>query len=159
MKVTGDNTFALLAPAVTPWRTTLSEEGGSNNPAVRLVYFDKSNNGKIVDYDQFWLNLYQANLDGKADWQKLYSFVDYYKHGAPSAESITAIAKEMRNNTETFKKYYAANTVNYEQATDETCDGRCLAYHYCAALKQDYVDFDLCVNQNLPSGASLTTKS
>lgn len=34
--------YQLIAPGVTPWRSTLSEETGANNPGIRLVSFDTS---------------------------------------------------------------------------------------------------------------------
>lgn len=32
--------FGLLAPAVTPWRSTLAPETGANNPGIRLFKYD-----------------------------------------------------------------------------------------------------------------------
>ncbi len=38
--------FGLLAPAVTPWRSTLAPETGANNPSLRLFKFDPTS-GKV----------------------------------------------------------------------------------------------------------------
>ena len=39
-------TFALLAPGVTPWNSTLAPETGANNPGLRLFKYDK-NTGEV----------------------------------------------------------------------------------------------------------------
>ena len=41
VKVTGDSSWAALAPALAPMRSTLAPETGATNPALRLVLFDK----------------------------------------------------------------------------------------------------------------------
>lgn len=38
--------YQLLSPGVTPWRSTLSEETGANNPGIRLVSYDTTT-GKV----------------------------------------------------------------------------------------------------------------
>ncbi len=45
----------------------------------------------------------------------------------------------------TFAKYYHANTVAYEEFSNDTCDGTCRRFHYCAAARQDYRQFDACI--------------
>ena len=39
----------LLAPAVTPWNSTLAPETGANNPALRLFKYDKRT-GEVIEF-------------------------------------------------------------------------------------------------------------
>ena len=59
----------LLAPAVTPWKSTLPGVG-ANNPAIRLFKYDRST-GIAQSYVQHYLNLTAANLKGRT--VKLYT--------------------------------------------------------------------------------------
>ena len=54
----------LLAPAVTPWETTLAGVigGAGNNPSIRLVEYDR-HTGAALNVHQYYLNLTQANAD------------------------------------------------------------------------------------------------
>ncbi len=100
---------------------------------------------QILDYVQFWLNLAEANAEGKATWRELYSFLDYYGLEDASAESVSRLVERLETEEETFAKYYSANTVAHEEYSNETCDANCRRYHYCAAAHQDYGHFDSCI--------------
>ena len=65
-----------------------------------------------MDYQQFWLDLPKANLEGVATWEFEYSLRDYYGlEEPPNPHNIAELAESIRTNGETFKKYYSANTV------------------------------------------------
>ncbi len=100
---------------------------------------------QILDYVQFWLNLAEANAEGKATWRELYSFLDYYGLRDASAESVSQLVERLETEEETFARYYSANTVAHEEYSNETCDANCRRYHYCAAAHQDYGHFDSCI--------------
>merc|ERR1719510_2182139 len=74
----------LLAPAVTPGKSTLAPETGANNPSLRLFKYDTTT-GMIVDYEQFWVNLtatFSENYNDSnaaAIWESEYVFSEYYE--------------------------------------------------------------------------------
>lgn len=137
--------FAFLAPSVTPWKSTLAPETGANNPGIRLFKYDIET-GIILDYDQFWLNLTKANMEGSATWEFEYSFNSYYNQAnPPSAQSLSDLLEEVRTDDKVFADYYFANTVRYEEATEETCDPTCHLFHYCAMSELEYAAFEECV--------------
>jgi len=145
--------WALLAPGVSPMNSTLAPETGANNPGIRLFKYDKIN-GQIIDYDQFYLDLAQANSAGNASWGLEYSFLEYYSLTHISAAEISNLVLNIKDDKEVFKKYYKANTVMFEEATEENCDATCMRYHFCALYQLDYQEFEDCV---VPSSANHNT--
>ena len=103
-----------------------------------------------MDYDQFWLNLTQANLDRVANWTLEYSFKNYFQVPDLSYESFHQIWDKLDSDEEYFDKYYTINSV--QKVDDLTCDQNCKAYHKCAILEQNYLLFDLCVALKSNSG-------
>ena len=96
--------WALLAPGVSPMNSTLAPETGANNPGIRLFKYDKINGQvtwnfislefrflffQIIDYDQFYLDLAQANSAGTASWRLEYSFLEYYSLNEISATEMS----------------------------------------------------------------------
>ena len=84
--------------------STLAPETGANNPGIRLFKYDKINGQvswnfislefrslffQIIDYDQFYLDLAQANSAGNASWRLEYSFLEYYSLTHISAAEIS----------------------------------------------------------------------
>ncbi|XP_059090918.1 acid sphingomyelinase-like phosphodiesterase 3b isoform X2 [Tigriopus californicus] len=145
--------FGLLAPAVTPWISTLAPETGGNNPGLRLFKYDMDT-GEILDYDQFWLNLAKANADNVPEWKMEYSFLEYYGlQGTIDLNLMLELTKKIRDDVQTFERYYSANSVQF----DTDCDQTCRRYHLCAIFEQDYSQFEDCVSnssRNLSSNTS-----
>ena len=84
--------------------STLAPETGANNPGIRLFKYDKINGQvtwnfislesiflffQIIDYDQFYLDLAQANSAGTASWRLEYSFLEYYSLNEISATEMS----------------------------------------------------------------------
>ena len=94
-----------MAPAVTPWDSSTPTDprfGFSNwllvilnsqrNPGLRLFHFEQDTGRwrlkpkkfpmwiscRILNFEQFFLNLTAANEEGRADWQLEYDFLGYY---------------------------------------------------------------------------------
>src|SRR5690348_11763672 len=68
---------------------------------------------QILDYQQFYLNLTAANLEGKATWLLEYEFLDAFKLSNMSYESVDSLAQsfDLKENNDTFQKYYNYNSV------------------------------------------------
>ena len=65
-----------------------------------------------------------------------------------TANLYNGLTEQIRIDQDLFKLYYLANTVQFEAATDETCDANCKLYHYCALSQQDYDMFEACVTED-----------
>lgn len=149
--------YLLVAPAVTPWRSTLSPETGANNPAVRLISFDTVT-GKLTEVSTYYLDLGNANTQGKADWKLLYNFTTAYGLSSVSPSSLYNLAKNLKTNTTMFERYYRANTVGLENST--ACSSQCNLLHWCAITEVDYTRFSKCNTNGVTSslwGATTTT--
>ncbi|XP_060801779.1 acid sphingomyelinase-like phosphodiesterase 3a isoform X1 [Amyelois transitella] len=128
--------WALLAPSVSPLG-----ERGSSNPGLRLYKFD-TNNGKVLDYTQYYLDLSAANRNaGVAEWTAEYNLTQYYGLHEVSAFSLHNLADKLRigspHETVAFNKYLRAYNVRHEST--DSCDGACAHQHFCAitCLEQD----------------------
>lgn len=135
--------YQLLAPGVTPWKSTLSEETGANNPGIRLISYD-TETGKLMEVTTYYLDLAKANKNRKAEWEFEYNFTSRYNLNEISATSLFSTTREMKNNLELFNKYYQANTVSYEDP--EVCSNSpsCRKLHWCAITEIDYTRFYDC---------------
>ena len=142
----------LIAPAVTPWETTLPEVigGAANNPAIRLVKYDKAT-GTTLDIEQYYLNLTETNLSGDPQWIPEYTGTVYYGQPDMNTTSLDNIAKNLLTDDELFQKYYAANGVNY--APNEVCTGECRFVHYCAIAEIDYDAYENCMKSLTSDGS------
>ncbi|XP_063861452.1 acid sphingomyelinase-like phosphodiesterase 3b isoform X2 [Scylla paramamosain] len=140
--------YQLLSPGVTPWRSTLSEETGANNPGIRLVYYNTTT-GKVVDVSTYYLDLSAANLEGRAEWQLEYNFSSTYNLMSLNPVALYEVAKNMKANRTVFDLYYRANTVGLEDP--EKCTEKCRLLHYCAITEMNYSRFYDCNNGVRPS--------
>lgn len=113
-----------------------------------------------MDYDQYWLNLSAANIDGIANWQLEYSFKSYFNVPDLKANSFQSIVERMMSNGSFFAKYYQINSVQKLDFDDsnQTCyDTDCKNYHICAITRQDYVEFDDCIKANSIASTTYST--
>jgi len=120
-----------IAPAVTPWFSTLPEVG-SNNPAVRLYRYSQQT-GHVVDYTQYFLNLTAANNAGYDNWTVEYRATEAYGISAIDAESLSDLVKKFANDSQSpdlFASYYRYNSVSYNVSN---CTGLCKKQQVCAA--------------------------
>lgn len=129
------------APAVTPWNTTLSGIG-PNNPGVRLFDYNV-NTGNIQNYEQYYLNLSEANSMMNDVWHKEYDFLGAYDLSSLSYSDIDAMTDTFASNDRSyFDKYYLYNSVS--AAGPEECDDVCKRNHYCSIVHVDYDEFRIC---------------
>lgn len=135
--------YQLLSPGVTPWRSTLSEETGANNPGIRLVHYDTTT-GKVVDVSTYYLDLSAANQQGRDEWRLEYNFSSTYNLMSLSPVSLYEVAKTMKTNKTAFDHYYRANTVHLEDP--EKCTEKCRLLHWCAITEINYSRFYDCNN-------------
>ena len=91
-----------------------------------------------MDYDQFWLDLNEANINGKAEWKIEYNFKEFTGAKNFSPQEFERIFERMKTDDQFFKQYYYANSV---QKVDYECDSNCMDYHLCTIFQQHYTEF------------------
>ncbi|XP_050462261.1 acid sphingomyelinase-like phosphodiesterase 3a [Cataglyphis hispanica] len=128
--------WIMMTPSVTP-----SAVGGPNNPGLRLYKFE-TNTGQILDYTQYYLNLPEANANGKANWMIEYSLLEYYELQEISAITLHDLADRFtQSNDYAFVRYYAANTVTLPREVEQIwgcggpLNGVCALHHYCTVTR------------------------
>lgn len=134
-----------MAPAVTPWNSTLPGLG-ANNPAIRLYHYSRST-GLIKDYTQYYLNLSDANARKKAKWEVEYRALRAYNlNGSLSAASLDALVLKFKENgSELFQRFYDFNSVSLDRSP---CTGDCKRRHICSMTNIDVKDYNRCIRSS-----------
>lgn len=155
-------TSFLVAPAVTPWETTLPGVmgGAGNNPCVRLVHYNRRT-GQAVDVDQYYLDLKAANAApplAAANWTRLYRLTDFFRVTDASTASLNEIAERLLTEDDTFSQYYEINDARYEEEDGGGGSGKWTederTVHYCAVTCVDFDDYDACWRQHTADSVS-----
>lgn len=117
--------------------------GTGNNPAVRLIKYDKTT-GKTLDYEQFFLNLKAANEKNQSNWVSLYNFTKVYNLPSADHQQMGQLSRKLRSNKSLFDNYYKLNGVMYDPK--ETCSGLCKSVQLCAIENVIYDDYKKCID-------------
>uniref|UniRef100_A0A183C518 Sphingomyelin phosphodiesterase n=1 Tax=Globodera pallida TaxID=36090 RepID=A0A183C518_GLOPA len=98
------------------------------NPAYR-VYVANPNDGRILDVENYFLNL-SAIVDDQQqpEWQLLYTAKTEYGLDSLNAEAWNALAQRIEREPEMAQKFNR----NYARRADAACDARCVAERVCA---------------------------
>lgn len=131
-----------LAPSVTPWKTTLTGVS-ANNPSIRLYEYDPKT-GAIVNIQQYYTNLTEANLKGEVKWELEYSATTVYNLENVNSSSIGRLVDRFSESNEDFDKYYDYNAVSYQG--EEPCDAECKATQICSIVCPSYDQYYACLN-------------
>ena len=80
-------------------------------PSVRLYTY--ANQADFLDnYQQFYMDLTQANTESEITWQMLYDFKKTYKVPDLSVKSVTSVLNGMIASDESLRTFLQLNTVN-----------------------------------------------
>lgn len=134
-----------MAPAITPWFSTLPGTG-SNNPGVRLYKYSlNSEKPYIVDYSQYFINLTKANAIRRADWVEEYQATDVFGIRSLRPSELHKVISNFQTDTraELFDRYYLYNSVSQDVSK---CVGICKIRQICAARNVDYDEYADCVD-------------
>ncbi|XP_046565786.1 LOW QUALITY PROTEIN: acid sphingomyelinase-like phosphodiesterase 3b [Haliotis rubra] len=131
-----------LSPALTPWKSPLPRR--ANNPSVRLYHYSRSTS-TIMDYQQYYLNLTQANKDhlSPGKWQLEYQATQAYNITDCSPRSFDNLANTFQASNVLFKHYMDYNTVSYNNSA--VCGQTCYTSQICAILYLDLYKYNNCL--------------
>ncbi|KAL8220248.1 UNVERIFIED_CONTAM: Acid sphingomyelinase-like phosphodiesterase 3b [Gekko kuhli] len=140
-----------LAPAVTPWKTTLpGVHNGANNPGIRVFMYDRVTL-LLKDMVTYYLNLTHANLEAPK-WEKEYSLTEAFQVADGSVQSMHLLLEKLTKDNSHLQQYYRYNSVQYD-LTD--CNSSCQTDHICAIQEVDFAKYNQCVKAR--SGAAATS--
>lgn len=139
-----------LAPALTPWNSTMPGMG-ANNPGLRLYHYRRST-GRITDYTQFYINLTEANTLGKANWRAEYKAKTAYNLSNLLPASLDALVAQFKQDgSPLFQRYYEYNSVSLDKSP---CVDMCKRLHICAITKIDFDEHNKCLQTETSSNSS-----
>lgn len=101
------------------------------NPAFRVYTIDGDYNGSsfaVLDYDEYYMDVAQANTDGTPTWTKLYSALDSYGLSAYTPEEWDNFVTRMETDDDLFKLFYSHY---YRKSDPGTCEGACKTGMLC----------------------------
>ncbi len=130
-----------MGPAVTPWNE-------NNNPSMRLYTYSKLNR-KVLDYDEYFLNLTSANKEGQANWRTLYKATESYKMHDLSSKSMQTLLEALNKSKASwpFKDYLQHFSTGYVK--DKSCNSTCWMQHICSIKCVNFDCFDQCLETQL----------
>ena len=118
---------------------TTNEEGGLN-PSFRQYIID-SNTKQVIDYEQYRLNLTDANLKGKADWYLSYIATELFNvSDLTEREQMCSINVE----GEYIKKRYSDNA-----SEKQMHDKKEILKAECTITTDSYYDYFECTEQSI----------
>ncbi|CAI5450620.1 unnamed protein product [Caenorhabditis angaria] len=133
---------ALMAPAVTPWFSSL-DGAGANNPTFRVYDTDAYNN--ILDIQTYYINLDDLNKNASTPFVFEYSFKDAYGiQGYINANSLSKVVESIKNNDTVFQKYINFNSAFWKP---EMPTGIYRGAQLCSLEYSDYPRYYSCLAQ------------
>jgi len=110
-----------------------------NNPSFRLFNYNSNSDFSLVNYIQYYMDLFDSNLNGVADWQTEYDFLEAYQVNDLSFNSVKKILNSIQNNTALYMEWNSRWTSQHDPS-------RVLLI--CAMMFQELSDFNQCVAVN-----------
>lgn len=150
-----------IAPAVTPWETTLPGVmgGAGNNPGVRLIQYNRTS-ATVINVLQYYLNLTEANSHPEeivAQWKLAYNATDYYGEPDMTTASLKNLVDRMWTDNALFDKYYKANGLYFDM--NEKWSEETRSVHCCAITELDYKNYTTCRQPTEPTTTPVTSGS
>ncbi|KHN79430.1 Acid sphingomyelinase-like phosphodiesterase 3b [Toxocara canis] len=136
----------LMAPAVTPWFSSL-EGAGSNNPAFRVFDYN-INTHELFDAKTYYIDLNELNKNSSAQWQLEYSMSQTYGINAINARTMNDVLNKLKTDNGVLMKYIEYNSVRWNYAMPL---GRFRTAQLCALENPDFAGYDVCMK----NGASV----
>ena len=104
---------------------------------------------RLLDVEQYYLPLTEANKRGLAEWKLEYSFRQNYELKDASTASLQALLDEFKQpSSKHFEQYHKFNSVNAQTKSNMPCDCACENLHLCAIEYIEYGDCEACIKAN-----------
>ncbi|XP_010881294.2 acid sphingomyelinase-like phosphodiesterase 3a isoform X2 [Esox lucius] len=134
-------TSMFVSPAVTPIKSVTQQY--SNNPAFRMYHFD-TQDYRMLDIWQYYLNLTEANQEKRADWQLEYVMTEAFGLEDIQPCSLFKLAQSFEmEQSKAFQKYFQHYMVSYDDHV--VCDEACKLTQVCSLLSLDSVSYTKCI--------------
>eukprot|EP01096_Ripella_sp_DP13-Kostka_P000610 TRINITY_DN10663_c0_g3_i2.p1 TRINITY_DN10663_c0_g3~~TRINITY_DN10663_c0_g3_i2.p1 ORF type:complete len:472 (+),score=143.08 TRINITY_DN10663_c0_g3_i2:110-1417(+) len=111
----------LLSPSLSPVSDT--------NPTIRLVFYDQSHLG-VLDYYQYYADLFKAITKGSIEWSLEYSFDKSYGFSEISASTVSSLLENIIQDPRLFNEWIARRVSQFNSS-------RLKFYCSMAALNRD----------------------
>ncbi|XP_075421098.1 acid sphingomyelinase-like phosphodiesterase 3b [Tenrec ecaudatus] len=131
-----------LTPGVTPWKTTLpGVVNGANNPGIRVIEYDRATL-HLQDMATYFMNLSQANAQGRPSWALEYRLTEAYRVPDAGARSMHTALGRIAGDADVLQRYYVYNSVGYDA---RACRAACRAEHVCALREVAFDAYAACL--------------
>lgn len=107
---------------------------------------------QVLDYTQYYLNLTEANLNGRAEWRRAYNFTQLYNMPDINPIALHNVAGAMLTHPNVFQNYFTVNHMMRDGLP--YCGSLCRQVHFCSATQIDYADYDDCIVKALMASSS-----
>ncbi|XP_063079163.1 acid sphingomyelinase-like phosphodiesterase 3a [Engraulis encrasicolus] len=130
-----------VTPAVTPIKGPT--EPYSNNPGLRMYPYDPADYG-VLDVWQYYLNLSEANREGRSSWRLEYSLTEAFQLPDAGPRSLHALGLALAQpHSQAFQTYFRHFMVSYNSTV--TCPGQCKITQTCAVMYLDRESYTACL--------------
>lgn len=90
----------------------------------------------------YFLNLSQANMQGRARWELEYQLTKAYAVPDAGARSMNDVLGRIASNQSALQRYYVYNSVSHDT---RACDEVCRAEHVCALREVAVGSYNTCL--------------
>jgi sphingomyelin phosphodiesterase len=118
--------FLYVAPSITPFT--------EQNPSMRVYHYYKDTN-EVYDFDQYVLDLDQANLKGVMKWRLEYSAASAYNMTSLTPSSWLDLVHRFQSNDALFQQFQRYYHAEWPGVTP--CTGSCKSQRLCALTSVD----------------------
>ena len=100
---------------------------------------------RLLDVEQYYLLLAEANERGVDEWKLEYAFTKNYGLKNATTASLQTLLDAFKGNRSTnFDQYYMFNSVNAQTKSNVPCSCECRKLQLCAIEYIDYGDCETC---------------
>ncbi len=120
------------------------------NPAFRVYKYSRDTS-ELLDYDQYFFNLTEANRNGFIDWKLEYRFSKAYgQHDGLNAKAMTNLYESIKTNPAAYDSFVGRMRVGLPINTT-FCEPHCKQVFLSVIKCTDMDSFDECASGDSPA--------
>jgi hypothetical protein len=117
------------------------------NPAFRVYKYSRGSTFELIDYDQYYFDLPEANQNGYIQWKLEYTFSKAYnKNSGLNGEAMAQIFQSMQKNQTAFNVFARYLKVGME-IEKKLCEPKCKQRILSVIKCTDMEEYEKCANQ------------